>query len=490
MMQGGTAQEKPASPVKPVGNAIEDPLHDGCSTPEEQESLNRIKAPPVCVDLSLKQESMSTEILQHWIFPEHTIFPVNEGFSPLSSAPILKSKTTMSDAHLFTMPTSSVSSSAHVPVSVISVSSNTSSGDSYNLSSDEISESKSNSDTLYTTAFNQQPRLSRNASERLNAKILLRKTSRQGRSSQRWVSASSVSKINAMDTSLESPAPINEANNTVTTPSFDPVIRLVTGCVPILQSGKILFVSASRKPAWILPKGGWELDESMEESAIRECYEEAGCIGTLGPALSSIQYETRKAKKRRIENEFLIEKESKSPQPSTSCADVWQNMANPKTEVSSVVNIAKNDTDTISHFDETDPTATVLTEEHSQGLGLKDATINFSPPAQDVLTSETMTRIRQLAQSYGVGGHQTDTESMSAGSTLSAVYTHVQMTLFPLYVQKIESDWPENGRFRKAVDIDEAIKMMDYRPELQSALIEVRDRKLHLISITQTDTDS
>jgi diphosphoinositol-polyphosphate diphosphatase len=73
-------------------------------------------------------------------------------------------------------------------------------------------------------------KLDRGISERLNAKISLRKTSRQGRSSQRWL------------TDGDS----NEA------------IRLVTGSVPILRGGKILFVSASRKPEWILPKGGWE----------------------------------------------------------------------------------------------------------------------------------------------------------------------------------------------------------------------------------------
>jgi 8-oxo-dGTP pyrophosphatase MutT (NUDIX family) len=46
------------------------------------------------------------------------------------------------------------------------------------------------------------------------------------------------------------------------------------------------------------PKGGWEMDEELEESAIRETYEEAGVIGVLGPKLSEFHYETRKALRR------------------------------------------------------------------------------------------------------------------------------------------------------------------------------------------------
>lgn len=42
------------------------------------------------------------------------------------------------------------------------------------------------------------------------------------------------------------------------------LIRLTTGSVPIMANGKILLVSSSRKEEWILPKGGWENDESLE----------------------------------------------------------------------------------------------------------------------------------------------------------------------------------------------------------------------------------
>ena len=64
-----------------------------------------------------------------------------------------------------------------------------------------------------------------NGMDHINAKLLKRTTSRHGRSSQRWAS--------------------------------DPrgsAVRLTTGCVPILDNGNVLFVSASSKPLWIFRK--------------------------------------------------------------------------------------------------------------------------------------------------------------------------------------------------------------------------------------------
>lgn len=56
--------------------------------------------------------------------------------------------------------------------------------------------------------------------------------------------------------------------------------RLVAGIVPISESGdKVLLISSTRRSAWVLPKGGWELDEATEEdAATREAWEEAGII--------------------------------------------------------------------------------------------------------------------------------------------------------------------------------------------------------------------
>ena len=118
-------------------------------------------------------------------------------------------------------------------------------------------------------------RLIRNQSDAINQKVTLQTISRNGRVTQRWH----------------------------TDPQSQRVFRMVTGCVPIVEGGKILLVSASRKSEWILPKGGWESDEVIEEGAIRECFEEAGVVGVLGPKLSEIDYETRKSKKRRLDQE-------------------------------------------------------------------------------------------------------------------------------------------------------------------------------------------
>ncbi|KAJ3092184.1 hypothetical protein HK102_010003 [Quaeritorhiza haematococci] len=61
-------------------------------------------------------------------------------------------------------------------------------------------------------------------------------------------------------------------------------IRQVAGVVPILTTETkekhiVLITSRKRPGEWILPKGGWESDETPEESAIREAYEEAGLRG-------------------------------------------------------------------------------------------------------------------------------------------------------------------------------------------------------------------
>jgi diphosphoinositol-polyphosphate diphosphatase len=55
--------------------------------------------------------------------------------------------------------------------------------------------------------------------------------------------------------------------------------RLVTGVVPF-YCGRVVMIS-SNSGQWILPKGGWEADESVEEAAAREAYEEAGVLGAV-----------------------------------------------------------------------------------------------------------------------------------------------------------------------------------------------------------------
>ena len=77
---------------------------------------------------------------------------------------------------------------------------------------------------------------------------------------------------------------------------WDNQTRLITGCVPIVKGGGILLCGAKKKKEWIIPKGGWEDDETLEDGAMRECYEECGVYGDLGSPLESITFETRKGK--------------------------------------------------------------------------------------------------------------------------------------------------------------------------------------------------
>jgi hypothetical protein len=59
---------------------------------------------------------------------------------------------------------------------------------------------------------------------------------------------------------------------------WDGNTRLIVCVVPISKNGKhVLLISSSKySEKWILPKGGWESDESQEECAKRELEEEAG----------------------------------------------------------------------------------------------------------------------------------------------------------------------------------------------------------------------
>jgi ADP-ribose pyrophosphatase YjhB (NUDIX family) len=256
------------------------------------------------------------------------------------------------------------------------------------------------------------------ASDKLNAKVALQKTSRQGRSTQRWLS--------------------DDVNGGT--------IRLTTGCVPILRGGKILFVSSSRKPEWIIPKGGWEQDETLEESAVRECFEEAGVLGVLGPKLQDIQYETRKAKKRRLEMEE------------------WERSQKVKAESSDA---SKSDTD---HHEEA-----IISPISSS------ASTTTTAPCPAPLSNEVIARIREEAQAKAPPSSCQHNKTDN-GSVSSSTYSQVRLALFPLYVSQVLEKWPESGRLRKAVDIDEAIEMLASRPELRSCLQEVKDRGLHLVS--------
>jgi diphosphoinositol-polyphosphate diphosphatase len=235
---------------------------------------------------------------------------------------------------------------------------------------------------------------------------------------------------------------------------------LVTGCVPILRGGKVLLVSSSRKTEWILPKGGWEQDEAIEESAVRECFEEAGVLGTLGQALSPVQHETRKAKKRRLEREASVRRMTTgdsapdgAPKPEKDPAECDVDKGkSAKTE--SLPRPAPAATAEIATTTATSP---VCNEDTSRIRG---------HPSQDLSPHERC---------------KSSDDALSVASNVSGTYSQVRMTLFPLYVTEVHEDWPESGRFRKAVDIDEAIRLMEPRPEFRAALVEVKERGLHVL---------
>lgn len=342
---------------------------EGATTPKYEIKEN------VAADESLRDSSMSSEALSAMSF---------EACAP----PVTTLKI-------------SVPPTLHIPIPVSSASSTcTRESDAGAFSDVECAAVVNNSSASAASSVTPADhRLYRDVSEKLNAKVCNRKTSRQGRSGQRMLTEN------------------NES------------IRLCTGAVPILRGGKIMFVSSRRKPEWILPKGGWEKDEAMEESAIREVFEEAGVLGVLGPRLRDVQYETRKSKKRRLEMKSL-ERE-----------------------------MTKAETDMKAKA-ESDDTAEETAE-------------------PTILSSQDIARIREHAEAAREQ-QQDDKTSVASNS-----HSQVRMMLYPLYVQKVYDDWPESGRFRKAVDIDTAIEMMDNRPELKAVLMEVKERGLHHLHATE-----
>ena len=379
--------------------------------------VGRIKEKPVCKDKKLLAEAMTAEELSRMTFSFSLIEP-----------PAAKSQSIVgSHADSTGAPSTGTASS----------------GGHHHHHQAEHSTVVSSSSSI---ASRESVWSDHETSERINLKVTSQSVSRNGRQTQRW------------ETNTGHP---------------HRMYRLVTGCVPIVEGGKILFASASRKSEWILPKGGWEKDEEMEESAIRETFEEAGVLGILGPRLTEVEFETRKAKKRRLE---LEECQRKAKQMRDGSTMATSSSPPPKSPQAA----STGDDSTSQPASSVTASTDVILPSPSPMPGLE--------PQQQHLPDKVLHRIRGHGSK---SQHASDGETASVASESSAnANSHVRMTLIPLYVTEVRAEWPEDGRFRKAVDIDEAIRMTESRPEFQAALIEVKEKNLHLPHLNKPSTCS
>jgi len=345
--------------------------------------IGRIKPKPVCVDVTLKQQSMCCDEISKFVF-------ATDGLNTTTT------KASLDPGF----------------VSVVSSSSSTASREMSDATMDSFKSNPSDTESkVYIADSGFWHR--KGESERINQKVKTQTISRNGRQTQRWK----------------------------TNPATHILYRMTTGCIPVLKDGKVLLCSASRKPEWILPKGGWEKDEAMEESAIRETFEEAGVFGIIGPTLGEIEFETRKGKKRRIEFEEVQRKAKQIREAQSSSPK-----AVPQTEevMTPPTSLPKNRVVSTSFVD-------ACRKEKNETEPQMKTTQNSS-----------------------------DGENVSVASETSLSHAHVKMTLFPLYVTEVMETWPEQGRFRKVVDIDEAIRIAESRPYFQKALKELKERNLHI----------
>jgi len=87
--------------------------------------------------------------------------------------------------------------------------------------------------------------------------------------------------------------------------------RCVAGCIPIryssstehntpsgAASARVLMITSRNGKGYVFPKGGWEVDESVEVAAQRETVEEAGVRGELElPMLGTFAFRSGKAER-------------------------------------------------------------------------------------------------------------------------------------------------------------------------------------------------
>ncbi|KAK4278036.1 hypothetical protein QN277_015935 [Acacia crassicarpa] len=78
--------------------------------------------------------------------------------------------------------------------------------------------------------------------------------------------------------------------------------RQVVGCIPYrykmeeqgsIEELEVLVISSQKGKGMLFPKGGWELDESKKEAALRETIEEAGVRGIVGGKLGKWSFKSK-----------------------------------------------------------------------------------------------------------------------------------------------------------------------------------------------------
>ncbi|CEG47811.1 conserved hypothetical protein [Plasmopara halstedii] len=82
---------------------------------------------------------------------------------------------------------------------------------------------------------------------------------------------------------------------------YDDLTRLLV-CIVVSRrkidaSYEILLISSFKhQTQWIIPKGGWENDETVIESALREANEEAGVTGEIVASLGTLNFYSHRGK--------------------------------------------------------------------------------------------------------------------------------------------------------------------------------------------------